>query len=247
MKQADERTADARRRKAFLVAIGSSLDELIHNLQHFAHQVDDDHSFKSFPAITFEATFALLHQDIAPFCAPPVLTRIRNLQRITSHNRAILKSAGEVDRSVKIFALLDEAGIVELQRDKWLVKASEPLPGNSSAVADPAPAAPLDYLGCDERVITHSVRAIMELARHHRNGARGIVDAKEFKWLRRFADSDEQAWSYYTKSSELDEATQADLRSEGLSLYCWIKDGEIEGVDVIPVRMAFRDMAHRPH
>jgi len=249
MKQADEHAAEGRRRGAVLLGMSAAIDELVHNLQHFAHQVADDCSFHSFPATTFEATFALLSPDVAAFCAPDVLSRVRHLQRVTNHNRALLRSAGEMDRSLKLIALIDEAGIVKLPRDEWLAKASSPAPspGAGSGGLDEPSTSPLAAVRCDERVITHSVRGFMELALHHRHSAHVVLDAPEFKWLRRFADRGPERWCYYPKSSDLDGAEEAALRNDGVSLYCWIKDREIEGVEVIPVRVAFRDLAHRPH
>src|SRR5207248_1944503 len=69
-KQREEKRADSIRRATASQAITAALDELVHNLQHFAHEVDDNHRFLSFPATTFGATFALLHGDVAAYCAP---------------------------------------------------------------------------------------------------------------------------------------------------------------------------------
>jgi hypothetical protein len=71
----------------------------------------------------------------------------------------------------------------------------------------------------------------------------------EFGWLRRFRSETNAkgSYTYFTRSSEVDDREAARLRASGTRLYCWIKDSDIDNLEIVNLRTAFRDLHHMPH
>jgi hypothetical protein len=165
MKQREQLMEESKERDSAIKVISASVDELIHNLQHFANEIDDHHKFISFPATSLEATYGLLRGDVATYCSSRIISRIGNLQRITNHNRAMLRSAAELDDSLRTIALMDDEGVAVFSRSK-LLRSLERVPvKDKAAVAEYNPPngriLNFDVVRCDERIITHSVRCVM--------------------------------------------------------------------------------------
>lgn len=59
LKQTEDWRSQTRRKQDALRMLSESIEELVHNLYHFATEVNDELQFISFPATTFEATNAL--------------------------------------------------------------------------------------------------------------------------------------------------------------------------------------------
>ncbi len=90
----------------------------------------------------------------------------------------------------------------------------------------------------------------MEAAYFHENETESGFIAPQFRgWLGDLRSElrTRGSYCYYGKASEADDRTAADLRTRNAKLFCWIKDTEIEGVDVISLRTSFRDLVHAPH
>lgn len=239
--QAREYRSERRREINASRAITAALDETVHNLQHFAYEITDDCRFESFPAIATHATFALLASDIAAYCDPDILSRVRTMQLITSHNRAMVRAAAEADTLMRPIALMDDCGITTFSRAEWLARL-----GNGGQGEDSGLTSPLGVVRCDERIITHLVRLMMQISASHPAESAALIAKPQFRWLETFARElkAKQAWWYYPKSSDVNPAVAAKLRSDGLRLYCWINDRPIERVDAVAIRIAFRDLRH---
>ncbi len=254
MKQGDERNAELRRRAHTSTSISAALDELIHNLQHFAREISDDDEFITFPATTLDASYSLCNADTAIYCSPAVLSSIRLIQRITAHNRSILRSIGEVYPAIRPVSILDESGIATFSKMVWLASMRENTvekpEGQAPADRDDSKQehrSPLHYVRFDPRIVTHSIHCIIAIGLHHPREARHVLERPEFKWLEKLRESAPKHYYYYAKSSEVSDAESAALRSDGLVLYCWIKDRPIDNVEIVPIRVAFRDLAHGRH
>jgi hypothetical protein len=239
LKQTEDRRSENKRRAEASRKLCDAVEELVHNLQHFAGEVDDAGEFRSFPPTTFEATFALLESGAATYFHPRFAFRIGTLQRLLVHNRAALTSAAELDPSLKVFSLLDHSGITSFSTTNILRAVR--------SGASPAPMVGLVRL--DERIVVHSVRFVMEALYYHELDCGGLLHAPQFGWLKDFRADMRRlgGYCYYHKASEIEDGEAADLRSKGMKLYCWIKDGSIEGVEIVGLRISFHDLAHKPH
>jgi hypothetical protein len=240
LKQTEDRRAETKRRGEASRKLCDAVEELVHNLQHFAGEVDDAGEFRSFPATTFEATLALLESGAAAYFHPRFAFRIGTMQRLLAHNRAALTSAAELDPSLKVFSLLDHSGITSFSTTSILRAVR-------SAGASQAPMVGLVRL--DERIVVYSVRFVMEALYYHERDCGGLLHAPQFGWLKEFRVDMKRlgGYCYYHKASEIEESEAADLRSKGMKLYCWIKDGVIEGVEIVGLRISFHDLAHKAH
>ena len=258
LKQMEDWRSQARRKREAFRMLSEAIDELVHNLQHFAHQVNDELQFLSFPATTFEATTALSHTGILCYLHPNLTRRLNTLQRILAHNRATLVSAAELDRSLRVFSLLDQTGIVALPAQRVLQELQNQ--GGAPNSAGPALLQPkavtkmerpplANLLTFDDRIITHSVRFILEAAYFHGRDCARLLMAPQFRWLDDFIIEMKRVgtYGYWHKSSEVQDGDAAELRAAGSRLYCWIVDRSIDGVETIGIRTTLRDLAHMPH
>lgn len=243
VKQADERQAETSRRSELMRMLKVSMDEIAHNVQHFAYEIDDSDKFLSFPATTFEATFALLEEHSPTHLRTQIITRLSDLRRILAHNRATLSSAAEASVALRPVALLDLTGIVRLSGAHALSMISQP------AQSETVQESTLARIRFDERVLTHSVRFLMEAVFFHQSEVSIPRDLRSFQWLEVFLQEmrDKGNYCYFHKASEVKLERAVDLRAKGSRLFCWIKDRDVEGVEVIGLRTSFRDLYHRRH
>lgn len=245
IKQSEEREANDRRKREAMMMLEASMEEISHNVQHFAHEIGDDEEFLSFPATTFEATFSLFESHTLPHLHHQLINKLRNLHRILVHNKARLTSAAEVDSSLRSVALLDQSGIVELLGVPTWLEAQNPSPlesseeqgGNGSKVK------------FDEKVLTHSLRFLMEANFFHRGEIEVPRGLRSFRWLQLSLEdiTKFRSYTYFHRTTEVEERDAAEYRTTGMKVFCWIKDSDIEGVEIVAIRTSFRDLAHKPH
>ncbi len=260
LKQVEARHVEIRLKAEAFRKLQSAVDELIHNLFHYAIELDDNLAIVSFPSTTFEATFALMEGDTLSYFSPELSSRLHTLQRILNHNRALLQSSAELNPSLRAISLLDREGTLTLSISDILGQLrSQDKPVEMTATKTPEDPTVstnlqinpsiLELVSFDERIITHSVRFIMEVAVYQNKKYYAEFPkplAKIFEMLK----SEVAKTGYYdydTKSSEADEDDAAGLRATDSRLYCWVKDKEVEGVDVVPLRTIIRDIRHEPH
>lgn len=167
-------------------------------------------------------------------------------------------SAAELDRSLKVFTLLDQTGIAalpatsvlrELQNPTQVLTSVDPAHPESKAVTKAERLPLVNLLSLDDRIITHSVRFLLEAAYFHGRDCAASLIAPQFRWLDDFIAEMKRVgnYSYWHKSSDVNEQEAAELRAAGSRLYCWIVGKPIEGVEAIGIRTTLRDLAHKPH
>jgi hypothetical protein len=252
MKQITEGKAEMQRQASAYLAIIAAWEELVHNLQHFSREINDANGFITFPATTFDETYYLCNQELSLYVARDATEYIRILQRITSHNRATLRSIGEIDPDMKLISIMDEIGIVGISKTEWLSHMTKSSKENKDEVDKPLSSvahsklnsSPLNRVHFDQRIITHSIHCFMAIAYYHPKAVTQLLKHPNFKWLAKHCAGSGYGHHYQTKSSDVTEAEAAAIRSEGAILYCWIKDVDIDDVEIVPIRMAFRDLAH---
>ncbi len=103
MKQDGERRSNARRHAEAAEALCDAAEELLDNIQHFAYEIDESDRFLSFPATTFQETINLLTSGALSHFHPRLKFHVSTIQRLLTHNRAVLSSAAEFDDSLRIF------------------------------------------------------------------------------------------------------------------------------------------------
>jgi hypothetical protein len=250
IKQSDEKRRYVQRRLEAFRQLNVALGELKHNLLHFATQIDDDNQFITFPATSFDATFSLFENKTISFFHPILVDRLNTLQRILQHNKATLSAASDLDESIKIISKLDLTGIATISSScalwEWeKLEAKQDVDGaidDNNSQRKSILKSPI----FDERIVTHSVRFIMETAYFHDNETEESFSESSFRCLDKMKKEMKTRGSYFYigKSSELEEIEAADLRSKGGKLFCWIKDNDVEGIEIIGTRTIFRDLCH---
>ena len=165
----------------------------------------------------------------------------------------MLRSVGEIDVGMKMYSLLVDFGILTFSRDRWLRNFSKEKINMEDITDTETRIEAMRSVseGCkfDDRIIAHSIRLLIEIAGSYPKQISKYFETNQFEWLKR-ASSDlksEKGYWYTFKSSDLSEREDADIRSKGCVLYCWIKDREIDNAEIIPIRTQFRDLYHRPH
>jgi|GEM_PF-3732665 len=220
-------------------AVTTTVDEIIHNLQHFARQIAKDSSYLAFPATNFSNLFSLQNERWKRFIPIRIQYRINTLKMILNSNRAILHAASDLDSSIALFSRLDYSGITSISEACVIFKVERDETGK---VKDPKWQQP----HFDERVTTHLVRILLELAIEYPNVRNYLKSENLFSWIDDFFGGIKKhsGYWYYSKSSEVPESDQRRLRVDKEPLYCWDADKPIEGVNMVSLRTTILDLEH---
>lgn len=254
MKESDSLSEERNRERSAEQLLIAASDEIVHNLQHFAYEIDENCEVISFPATSFESTFELKNSELSTYISRGVLKHVENLRRVTNHNLAIMNTVRAVDPVLKITTLMDDIGILTFSRHKWIEWHKEKHSGSNNVESqktldnneDPSISKGVFF---DGRIIAHMIRTLAMIAANYPSTIGHLTEDNCLNWLSLAASEiNEKGGMWFTyRTSKITDSDGADIRSRAATVFCWINDSSVDGADVVPIRAEFRDLYHRNH
>lgn len=253
-RQESQRQELASAKRRAIRQLRAAADELAHNLQHYSYGSSNENALWIASTSQFVETFELLRPPHHEHLNAALLDRIRTLKRLLDGNRAAIGGLRGAGDRWNIIAALDPCGTLRVSQRyirSQLSDDDEPGSSNGGSQEDgPTSASPISQaIRFDERIVTHSVRFLMEASVHHPAALGRLLRAPSFKWLEGFRDELRQhrSYAYYPTSSEIGSKEAVGLRAGSGRVYCWANDAQVPGVEIVCVGQSFSDLAHIPH